>query len=440
MFALNVVIQIKNKLIEQDYYEEKLIDLAKELPNYQLLLTIPGIANNLASRIIAELGELNRFSNARQVVAYAGIDPNIYQSGENTGMHLRITKKGNKNLRCLLYLAVGNTIKGKNKLSEYYYKKMKQFFTNYTYDINFCFNSSRSVLQAYCDNKFSDLSNVYGNFRRLNKKDAMNILFDFFDSMGDKYYKFFKSLVDNKQIEMGYVGDYSNMAETTWLNCLNKSYVCCSSSTYNFYSLISLVHEVGHAYEASVVNNKNNKSFSTLFYEVSSCFFEYLFLRYVNDRRILVNDGKILEFDFLYDIYYFFFQNVLVQSLGNIFILDDYNLTIDFFTKKKLVDELNRKYNSNIQLDDNPINVRDALIYGYGRLIGINIYDRYVDDKKDILKRFDNFMNQYTLVGTFDSIDVLGISKDDLISNKALKRTLKEYKIKYDDYIVRNRK
>ena len=258
--------------------------------------------------------------------------------------------------------------------------------------------------------------------------------------MGDKYYKFFKSLVDNKQIEMGYVGDYSNMAETTWLNCLNKSYVCCSSSTYNFYSLISLVHEVGHAYEASVVNNKNNKSFSTLFYEVSSCFFEYLFLRYVNDRRILVNDGKILEFDFLYDIYYFFFQNVLVQSLGNIFILDDYNLTIDFFTKKKLVDELNRKYNSNIQLDDNPINVRDALIYGYGRLIGINIYDRYVDDKKDILKRFDNFMNQYTLVGTFDSIDVLGISKDDLISNKVLKRTLKEYKIKYDDYIVRNRK
>ena len=48
-------------------------------------------------------------------------------------------------------------------------------------------------------------------------------------------------------------------------------------------------------------------------------------------------------------------------------------------------------------------------------------------------------MNQYTLVGTFDSIDVLGISKDDLISNKVLKRTLKEYKIKYDDYIVRNR-
>ena len=120
----DVVIQIKNKLIEQDYYEEKLIDLAKELPNYQLLLTIPGIANNLASRIIAELGELNRFSNARQVVAYAGIDPNIYQSGENTGMHLRITKKGNKNLRCLLYLAIGNTIKGKNKLSEYYYKKI----------------------------------------------------------------------------------------------------------------------------------------------------------------------------------------------------------------------------------------------------------------------------------------------------------------------------
>ena len=34
-------------------------------------------------------------------------------------------------------------------MQEYYYKKMKQFFTNYTYDLNFCFNSSRSVLQDY---------------------------------------------------------------------------------------------------------------------------------------------------------------------------------------------------------------------------------------------------------------------------------------------------
>ncbi len=119
-----VVEQIKNKMEEQEYYLQKIIDLAKELPNYELLLTIPGISNNLAARLIAEIGDIKRFSNSKSIIAYAGIDPNVYQSGENDGLHLRITKKGNKKLRCLLYLAIQNTIQGNNAIANYYHKKI----------------------------------------------------------------------------------------------------------------------------------------------------------------------------------------------------------------------------------------------------------------------------------------------------------------------------
>ena len=119
-----VIKQVKDKVEEQELYLQKIIDLAKDLPNYELLLTIPGISNNLAARILAEIGDISRFPRAKSLVAYAGIDPNVYQSGENDGLHLRITKKGNKELRCLLYLAIHNTIQGNNVIANYYHKKI----------------------------------------------------------------------------------------------------------------------------------------------------------------------------------------------------------------------------------------------------------------------------------------------------------------------------
>ena len=93
----------------------------------EIVESIPGIGDNLASRILAELGDASRFTNSSQVVAYAGIDPNIYQSGEISGEHLRISKKGNKKLRCLLYLAVTCMIKvGKADSILRFYQKKKQ--------------------------------------------------------------------------------------------------------------------------------------------------------------------------------------------------------------------------------------------------------------------------------------------------------------------------
>lgn len=104
---------------------EDIVDIAKRIPNYECIRSITGIANNLASRILAEIGDINRFKNASQLVAYAGIDPQIYQSGQITGLHLKISKKGNKKLRCLLFLAVTCMIKTNrdNKIVDFYKKK-----------------------------------------------------------------------------------------------------------------------------------------------------------------------------------------------------------------------------------------------------------------------------------------------------------------------------
>ena len=146
-----VIKHINNKVEEQKLYLQKIIDLAKDLPNYELLLTIPGISNNLAARILAEIGNISRFPRARSLVAYAGIDPNVYQSGENDGLHLRITKKGNKELRCLLYLAIQNTIQGNNVIADYYHKKIATALPSKVAKVA-CMNKLLRIIYSMCKN------------------------------------------------------------------------------------------------------------------------------------------------------------------------------------------------------------------------------------------------------------------------------------------------
>ncbi len=147
----DLVLQLNEKIQEQDNCLNQIIDLAKDIPNYELLLSIPGISNNLASRIIAELGDINRFSRIKQITAYAGLDPSIYQSGEIDGLHLKITKKGNKNLRCLLYLAIQNTLKQENKISKFYNKKIATGMNPKAAKIA-CMNKLARIIYSMCKN------------------------------------------------------------------------------------------------------------------------------------------------------------------------------------------------------------------------------------------------------------------------------------------------
>ena len=82
---------------------DKLITLAKNTSLYHLLLTIPCVKENLASRFVAEIGDINRFNSYKAIISFVGNDPKIYQSGDDLGLHKKITKKGNKHLRTIFY-------------------------------------------------------------------------------------------------------------------------------------------------------------------------------------------------------------------------------------------------------------------------------------------------------------------------------------------------
>ena len=86
---------------------EQLIELAKPLPEYVILLSIPGIAETTGTSVIGELGDIRRFTSANQINAFIGIDLKHYESGDSLGQE-HITKRGNPYARKILYKCIHN--------------------------------------------------------------------------------------------------------------------------------------------------------------------------------------------------------------------------------------------------------------------------------------------------------------------------------------------
>lgn len=108
--------------------EKQMAQLSTGLPEVELVKSIPGIGEKLAAVIVAEIGDVRQFKEAKQLVAFAGLDPGIFSSGKFTATSTRITKRGSKRLRRALYLAVQCGIRGKTnlRLRTYYDKKRKE--------------------------------------------------------------------------------------------------------------------------------------------------------------------------------------------------------------------------------------------------------------------------------------------------------------------------
>lgn len=69
----------------------------------ELLDSIKGIAVRTATRLLAELGDWQQFTNARAVVAYVGLNPRQYRSGSSVQRRTRLSKAGNAKVRAALY-------------------------------------------------------------------------------------------------------------------------------------------------------------------------------------------------------------------------------------------------------------------------------------------------------------------------------------------------
>ena len=69
------------------------------------ITSIPGIKNRMGAMILAEIGDFSRFDNPDQILAYAGLSPTTYQSGQMTSSYAHMEKRGSRYLRYALFNA-----------------------------------------------------------------------------------------------------------------------------------------------------------------------------------------------------------------------------------------------------------------------------------------------------------------------------------------------
>ncbi|KQN97865.1 IS110 family transposase [Paenibacillus sp. Leaf72] len=126
---LSSMIQLLLAFINQlSHLEKQMNEISSFLPEVALVKSVPGIGDKLAAAIVAEMGNVKQFTSAKQLVAFAGLDPGIFSSGKFTATSSRITKRGSKRLRRSLYLAVqcGLRRSSNRKIKEYYDKKRNE--------------------------------------------------------------------------------------------------------------------------------------------------------------------------------------------------------------------------------------------------------------------------------------------------------------------------
>lgn len=127
-FEINILedlvedLEIKIKKVKKEIMESIIINDIK----------IKGVSELNLKIISSELGDVKRFKNHKQVIAFAGLDPSVKESGTSVKGRSRLSKRGSKTLRCFLFQSAWGVKMHDEKFKEYYDKKRKERKHYYT--------------------------------------------------------------------------------------------------------------------------------------------------------------------------------------------------------------------------------------------------------------------------------------------------------------------
>ena len=90
------------------------------------ILSIPGISYRMGAMIIAEIGDFSRFDSPDKILAYAGMSPSTYQSGQLDNCYSHMEKRGSRYLRYALYNATKYVCHWDENFGSYLAKKRSE--------------------------------------------------------------------------------------------------------------------------------------------------------------------------------------------------------------------------------------------------------------------------------------------------------------------------
>lgn len=124
-------LQIRQSIIQIELYTEQLHEVEESIYSLMdeidsVIKTIPGIGKLNGAMILGEIGDIKRFEKPCQLLAYAGLDPCVYQSGNFNAARTRMSKRGSKLLRYALINAAWQTTLVNKTFKDYFDLKIAQ--------------------------------------------------------------------------------------------------------------------------------------------------------------------------------------------------------------------------------------------------------------------------------------------------------------------------
>ena len=116
--------EVKRTVLTLKNIDTQLKRMLKDIPSASYLMSIPGIGPLSAAVFLGELGDPAHFHNARQIVKYAGYDPQESDSGSRIGRRF-ISKKGRWLLRKYLFFMSMRVVVLSKYFQEYYHRKLE---------------------------------------------------------------------------------------------------------------------------------------------------------------------------------------------------------------------------------------------------------------------------------------------------------------------------
>jgi len=131
-----ISIQITQTIAQIELIESQLAELEQIIGQAMdeldsVIMTVPGIGKLNGAMILGEIGDIHRFSHHSKLLAYAGLDPVVNQSGKFTAKRTRMSKRGSKVLRYALINAAWNVSLNNDTFKRYYDSKIAQGHSHY---------------------------------------------------------------------------------------------------------------------------------------------------------------------------------------------------------------------------------------------------------------------------------------------------------------------
>lgn len=309
-------------------------------------------------------------------------------------------------------------------------KKFVEYIDNNTKELN---EITDGVLNTYKEINYNFYNNYYKKLQKLSDQDIYELILGFINSFDQDTLNKFYNKIKNREIFVSRM-DMCDGGYIRTIDSIGKNYIFLNRLTCNnIVGATSLAHELGHAYELELLYKCDKKDFnyvnmSTPYYEISSSFFEYAFLKYLKENRILLDDVNYELASFYINLFSFNYEGNIITKMPSDALIDEYGMiTLDdheLMNKyEKLKEELN--YYSLPSLDDKVV-FRHPFIYGIGELLAVNMYDIYKKDPIYFKKNFNRLLHNYRISKDLSFTNNIGLTKEDLVKNKVLKRELKE--------------